>query len=83
MKWLTRESGGTVLLCGRPTSRLARFAIPPPHAPPAAVLGDKLDAGGFQGGDDLREVADHVGGRRSPRSKRGSQAGRSQYRDQF
>jgi hypothetical protein len=33
----------------RPTSRLSRFAPPQPHARPAAVFGDKLDAGRFKG----------------------------------
>jgi hypothetical protein len=32
----------------RPT--LFRPALPQPHAWPAAILGDELDAGGFQGG---------------------------------
>jgi hypothetical protein len=39
-----------------------RLALPQPHARLAAVLGDKLDAGGFADSDDLYEVADHVGG---------------------
>jgi hypothetical protein len=46
--------------------RLSRTALPQPHARPAAVLRDELDPGGFASDGDLREVADHVGGRLSP-----------------
>jgi len=38
------------------------WSLPQPHARPFPVFVDEDHAGGFEGGDDLRAVADHGGG---------------------